>query len=370
MGFTGRIHKIVSLKLVKNTILKLEVTPMFNKLKRRNTKLVMIRRSIYHPFIILLLIFSMFSDADTIKDWNIDQGAITLIQNDSSENQWAIAQTTIIPIDDKMLFTFYLYPKDEYETCKFDLGPEGKGTAILINGEVISADASCYQQKDGTYYAIFISSPTYLDKVVQVFKESATVKIEHDIIAFNSSAMGFNKVWNAKAAAYKSPVTLDLLDSYNKLAKDGDIEMQFFLGLCHLRGDSNCPLDYHVAFKWMESAALQGHKEAQMTLGKMYAGGDGVARDINLSAKWYRKAAEQGQAAAQFYLANYYFQGNGVIKDEVTAHMWYNVSAANGYNKAKKPLELMEQFMSRQQLEKAYNLARQCVNNNFKRCGM
>jgi uncharacterized protein len=59
-----------------------------------------------------------------------------------------------------------------------------------------------------------------------------------------------------------------------------------------------------------------------------------------------------------------------VIEYEVTAHMWYNVSAANGYNKAKEPLELMEQFMSRQQLEKAYNLARQCVNNNFKRCGM
>jgi len=35
----------------------------------------------------------------------------------------------------------------------------------------------------------------------------------------------------------------------------------------------------------MGSAALQGHKGAQMTLSKMYAGGDGVARDINLSAK-------------------------------------------------------------------------------------
>jgi hypothetical protein len=53
-----------------------------------------------------------------------------------------------------------------------------------------------------------------------------------------------------------------------------------------------------------------------------------------------------------------------VIKYEVTAHMWHNVSAANGYNKAKEPLELMEQFMSRQQLEKVYNLARQCLNKH------
>ena len=51
-------------------------------------------------------------------------------------------------------------------------------------------------------------------------------------------------------------------------------------------GDVFCSLlDYHVAFKWMESAALQVYKGAQMTLSKMYAGGDGVARDINLSAK-------------------------------------------------------------------------------------
>ena len=43
-------------------------------------------------------------------------------------------------------------------------------------------------------------------------------------------------------------------------------------------------------------AAVQGHAEAQFTLGKMYYNGSGVPVNYAETVKWYKMAAEQGHA--------------------------------------------------------------------------
>jgi hypothetical protein len=50
------------------------------------------------------------------------------------------------------------------------------------------------------------------------------------------------------------------------------------------------------AFPFLEKAALDGHAEAQMHLGKMYFNGWGVKHDHKRAIEWHRKAAAQGNA--------------------------------------------------------------------------
>jgi len=78
--------------------------------------------------------------------------------------------------------------------------------------------------------------------------------------------------------------------------------------------------------KWYRLAAEQGDAEAQFQLGKMYANGDGVARDDAEAVKWYRKAAEQGDAGAQFVLGEMYTKGQGVPRNNTEAAKWFKKS--------------------------------------------
>lgn len=66
----------------------------------------------------------------------------------------------------------------------------------------------------------------------------------------------------------------------------------------------------------LKAAAEQGDVKAQLSLGEMYARGEGVPQDYVEAAKWYRKAAEQGNADAQTTLGLMYSEGVGVPKDD------------------------------------------------------
>ena len=84
--------------------------------------------------------------------------------------------------------------------------------------------------------------------------------------------------------------------------------------------------------------------------------------------KWYRLAIEQGHDAAQFNMGVMYANGEGVIKDKILAHMWFNIAASNGHEKGREYRDKIVTTMSPSQIEKAQDLARGCVSNNYKGC--
>ena len=65
--------------------------------------------------------------------------------------------------------------------------------------------------------------------------------------------------------------------------------------------------------------AEQGDADARLTLGSMYANGEGVLQDEAEAVRWYRLAAEQENADAQDLLGRMYAEGRGVVKDEAEA---------------------------------------------------
>jgi hypothetical protein len=90
--------------------------------------------------------------------------------------------------------------------------------------------------------------------------------------------------------------------------------------------------DYADAIKWFGyAAAAQGNAEAQVSLGRMYDTGTGVARNYAEAVRLYRLAAAQGNAEGQYRLGSMYGFGAGVPKDDAEAVKWYQLAAAQGH---------------------------------------
>ena len=100
----------------------------------------------------------------------------------------------------------------------------------------------------------------------------------------------------------------------------------------------------------------------------MYHNGEGVIQHYKTAVKWYTLSAEQGYSLAQTNLAVSFALGEGVIEDIVSAHMWANIARFNGSENVSKLLDVLGKKMTPSQIEKAQDLARECVKKDYKGC--
>ena len=127
--------------------------------------------------------------------------------------------------------------------------------------------------------------------------------------------------------------------------------------------------DYKKALKWFLLAAEQGNVLSQYNSGFMFYKGKGTIQDHKEALKWYTLAAEQGYASAQTYLGTMYYAGQGgLIENNVYAHMWFNIGFSNGDENGGKNRDVVAKRMTPSQIEKAQDLARECVKKNYKEC--
>ena len=129
--------------------------------------------------------------------------------------------------------------------------------------------------------------------------------------------------------------------------------------------DRNKALELHTL------AAKQGHPYSQLSLGMIYQDGEYVTtmhKDYKKAVKWYTLSAGQGVFTAQYKLGVMYKDGLGVIQAYAKAHMWDNIGASNGSLKGKLDRAKIAEQMTPFQIEKAQDLARECVAKNFKGC--
>lgn len=167
--------------------------------------------------------------------------------------------------------------------------------------------------------------------------------------------------------AFRSGNFKTALQEWRPLAEHGNADAQSILGLMHYGGEG-VTQDYKEAMKWFLLAAEQGTHDAQYNLGLMYSNGLGVTQDYKEASKWYQLAVEEGHAAAQLNLGVAYALGNGVAQDYVKAHMWSNIAAANGEANGSELRDITAKRMTAADINKAQQLARECVAKNYKGC--
>jgi uncharacterized protein len=145
--------------------------------------------------------------------------------------------------------------------------------------------------------------------------------------------------------------------SFALSARQGVAGAQFNLGRMYNKGQG-VPQDYKEAARLYRLSAEQGDAEAQANLGWMYDKGQGVPQDYKETVRLYRLAAEQGNAIAQHNLGLMSAKGQGVLQDYALAHMWLNICGSGGNKDCVKYRNIVEKHMTKQQIEKAQEMAR------------
>jgi len=91
---------------------------------------------------------------------------------------------------------------------------------------------------------------------------------------------------------------------YTKAADQGHTDAAYRLGLLYYKGLGGFKIDLKKAFNYLSQAAKANHKNSQANLAKMYANGDGVARNEQMSDYWYEQAfTAQTQSFAEYMKA-------------------------------------------------------------------
>ncbi len=90
--------------------------------------------------------------------------------------------------------------------------------------------------------------------------------------------------------------------------------------------------------------------------------------DFATALREWKPLAEQGEVDAQANLGFMYGNGKGVPQDYIRAHMWWNIVASSGDKDAGSAREAVSKRMTPTQIEKAQNLARECVRKKYKGC--
>ena len=176
-------------------------------------------------------------------------------------------------------------------------------------------------------------------------------------------AQSFEKGWEA---AQKGDFATALKE-WRGLAVQGDADAQYNLGVLY-RDGKGVTQNYKEAVSWFFLSASQGDADAQASLGYLHENGQGVTQDFTQAVRWYHLSASQGNAQGQFGLGYMYAAGQGVIQDNVYAHMWFNIAASNGDANAVRNRDTVASKMTTVDISKAQDLARDCVQKNYKGC--
>lgn len=89
-----------------------------------------------------------------------------------------------------------------------------------------------------------------------------------------------------------------------QLANQGDDGAQLQLGLAYRDGRYGLTPDAKTGLYWLKRSAAGGNAYAEDAVGKAYAEGLGIDKDIATAEAWWRKAIRDGNQEARIHLAD------------------------------------------------------------------
>ncbi len=132
---------------------------------------------------------------------------------------------------------------------------------------------------------------------------------------------------------------INLVEAMNwreKAAQQGHLESQLKLAKAYAEGVGR-EQNWSQSFTWWEKAAHQGLPEAQLEVANIYEQGYVSGRpELNKAMYWYRQAAEQKYALGQYHLGRMYAEGIGVEKNMAIAREWLLLARAQGVLEASR----------------------------------
>lgn len=127
-------------------------------------------------------------------------------------------------------------------------------------------------------------------------------------------------------------------------AQAGEAKAELHLAKLFIEG-TGTEKNERKANYWLDKAARQGLRDAQVLLADRYYAGIGTPRPFLAHAlKWYLKAGEQGDAHAEAMAGKMYYHGQGTDRDYKEAYKWLYQSALHRDAEAQHLIGVMYRF--------------------------
>ncbi len=139
-------------------------------------------------------------------------------------------------------------------------------------------------------------------------------------------------------------------ESLLEIARDGDPESQYKIGIAYCLDQEGVGVNYVKAAEWFQLAADQGFLPAKRELGIMYLTGDGVEIDPAKAYKLLSDAAQALDPNAMYHLALMYEKGIGINIDLYEAIKLLAYAATAGYPGAEQDAERVDEMISKKRI--------------------
>ena len=156
---------------------------------------------------------------------------------------------------------------------------------------------------------------------------------------------------------------------FTKAASSGHIQAQINVGLKYEKGEGT-NIDKEKALYWYSQAAFNQNDVAQFRLASLLQEDFGKVKESHF---WFSKSAQLGNPEAHLALATNFILGRGVEKDLTLAHVSCNLATllSRDISSISRSIQLrteLETKMSADQIKRAEQLSRKCIEKKFKEC--
>ena len=227
-----------------------------------------------------------------------------------------------------------------------------------------------------SFWLCFYNSPTEADSTRYLIREGLEFYDEgnyaHALHKWrNASEVGSREADFLLGFLYDGVLQNDkqALLFFTKAAISGHIQAQVNVGLKYEKGEGTI-VNKEKAIYWYSQAALNQDDIAQFRLASLLQEEYGKAKESHF---WFTKSAELGNPEAHLALATNFILGRGVEKNLTLAHVSCNLATllSRDIGSISRSIQLrteLETKMSADQLKKAEQLSRKCVEKKFKEC--
>ncbi len=144
------------------------------------------------------------------------------------------------------------------------------------------------------------------------------------------------------------------IKEWRPLAIKGDADAQFNLAQAYRFG-RGVPADLKQAENWYRKAAVQGHAQAEDSLGLiMFQNGDRKS-----AMPIIERSANRGDPRAQYVLGTVLFNGDLIARDWPRAYAYMTRASAAGFDRASASLAQMDQYIPLDQRQRGLAMARE-----------
>ena len=156
---------------------------------------------------------------------------------------------------------------------------------------------------------------------------------------------------------------------FKKAALSGHVQAQINVALKYEKGEGTT-VNKEEAIYWYYQAAFNQDDIAQFRLASLLQEETGKAKESHF---WFAKSAELGNPEAHLALATNFILGRGVEKNLTLAHVSCNLATflSRDIGSISRSIQLrteLETKMSIDQLKRAEQLSRKCIEKKFKEC--